>query len=96
MGLKVRDVDDEFKGAPFRDEDSKLLFSYEYTNNYCVRVVDGANIKKALYNELKRLDVELFNNIMVTSLLTEKGQQGKRVVGATGVSVRTGEFYVYN
>jgi len=32
---------------------------------------------------------------MVTSLLTEGGKQGSRVVGATGVNVRTGEFYVF-
>lgn len=96
MGLKVRDLDDEFKGAPFRDEETRLLFSYDYTNNYCIRVVDGANIKVVLYKELQRLGVELCNNTMVTSLLTENGQQGKRVIGATGVSIRTGEFYIYN
>ena len=33
--------------------------------------------------------------IVVTSLLTEGGKQGGRVVGATGVNTRTGEFYVF-
>ena len=33
---------------------------------------------------------------MVTSLLTEGGRQGARVVGATGFSMETGEFYVFN
>jgi len=32
---------------------------------------------------------------MATSLLTEKGQQGARVVGATGFNNRTGEFLVF-
>ena len=32
---------------------------------------------------------------MVTSLLTEKGVQGARVVGATGFNNRTGEFMVF-
>ena len=32
---------------------------------------------------------------MATSLLTEGGRQGARVVGATGVNIRTGEFYVF-
>jgi succinate dehydrogenase/fumarate reductase flavoprotein subunit len=32
---------------------------------------------------------------MVTSLLTEKGVQGARVVGATGLNGRTGEFMIF-
>jgi hypothetical protein len=53
MGLKVRDVDDEFAGAEFRDEKTKLLFAYDYEGKYCVRLNGGANVKVALYNELK-------------------------------------------
>jgi len=34
MGVKVRDVDDVFKGASFRDEESKLLFAYDYDNKF--------------------------------------------------------------
>jgi len=30
MGVKVRDGDDNFVGAPFRDEATKLLFAYDY------------------------------------------------------------------
>ena len=33
-GMKIRDVDDQFVGAPFRDEKSKLLFAYDYDNPY--------------------------------------------------------------
>jgi hypothetical protein len=33
---------------------------------------------------------------MITSLLTEDGRRGARVVGATGVSMETGEFYMFN
>ena len=94
MGMKIRDVDDEFVGAPFRDEETKLLFAYNYDNPNCIRVM-GANVKTYLYDELKRLGVELWEHIMATSLLTEGGKQGGRVVGATGVNVRTGEFYVF-
>jgi succinate dehydrogenase/fumarate reductase flavoprotein subunit len=32
---------------------------------------------------------------MTTSLLSEGGRQGASVVGATGVNIRTGEFYVF-
>jgi succinate dehydrogenase/fumarate reductase flavoprotein subunit len=95
MGIKVRDVDDEFAGAEFRDENTKLMFAYDYENKICIRVNGGARIKVALYNELKRLGVQIFDRIMVTNLLTESGRQGSRVIGAMGVSIRTGEFYIF-
>lgn len=96
MGLKVRDVDDEFAGAEFRDEKTKLMFAYDYENRYCIRLNGGANVKVALYKELKRLGVRIFDRIMVTSLLTESGKQGAPVIGAIGLNVRTGELYIFN
>ena len=96
MGIKVRDVDDEFVGAEFRDKKTKLMFAYDYVNRTCIRVNGGAHIKVALYNELKRLGVQIYDRIMVTGLLNEGGKQGGRVVGAMGVNVRTGEFYIFN
>jgi len=95
MGVQFRDVDDEFKGAPFRDEETKIMFAFDYENKILIRVRGGANIKPALYHELKRLGVELYERVMATSLLTEGGKPGARVVGATGVNIRTGEFYVF-
>jgi succinate dehydrogenase/fumarate reductase flavoprotein subunit len=95
MGVKVRDVDDEFAGAEFRDDATKLMFAYDYENRHCIRVSGGANIKPALYAELKRLKVDIHDYVMATKLLTEGGEQGARVIGATGVSVRTGEFYIF-
>lgn len=94
MGVKVRDVDDQFSGAPFRDEKTKLLFAYDYDNKFTVRV-QAAKVKPALYNECKRLGVKIFDRIIVTSLLTEGGKPGGRVVGAAGVNTRTGEFYTF-
>ena len=95
MGVKVRDVDDEFKGAEFRDEATKLLFAYDYDNRFTIRVNGGADIKVALYKEAKRLGVRFFDRVMATSLLTEGGQPGGRVIGATGLHTRTGEFYLF-
>lgn len=95
MGLKVRDADDEFAGAEFRDEKTKLLFAYDYENRYCIRVNGGADVKVALYNELRRLGVRIFDRIMATALLTEGGRQGARLAGALGVNTRTGEFYIF-
>jgi len=94
MGVQIRDVKDEFKGADFRDEETKLMFAYDYKNRHVLRVW-GYNIKPCLYNEMKQLGVGIFNRVVVTSLLTEGGKQGARVVGATGVNTRTGEFYVF-
>ena len=94
-GVKVRDVDDEFEGAEFRDEKTKLTFAYDYDARHCIRVVGGAGIKVACYEEMKRQGVQMHDFVMATSLLTEGGKQGGRVVGATGVGVRTGEFYIF-
>jgi succinate dehydrogenase/fumarate reductase flavoprotein subunit len=94
-GVKVRDVHDEFEGAEFRDEETKLTFAYDYDACHCIRVVGGAGIKVAYYNEMKRLGVQMHDFVTVTSLLTQGGEQGARVIGATGVSVRTGEFYIF-
>lgn len=93
MGAKVRDTEDEFKGAEFRDEDTKLLFAYDYTNRHTIRVW-GSTFKPALYKECKRLGVEVHDRVMATSLLTEGGKHGARVIGATGLNVRTGEFVI--
>jgi aspartate oxidase len=94
MGMQIRDTQDEFAGADFRDEATKLLFAYDYENNHCIRIW-GTGLKPALYRECKRLGVELYERTMVTSLLTEGGEQDARVVGATGVHTRTGEFFIF-
>ena len=94
MGVRIRDVEDEFKGADFRDDKTKLMFAYDYENRLHLRVW-GYNIKPSLYKEMKQLGVEIHDRVMVTSLLTEGGRQGARVIGATGLNVRTGEFHVF-
>ena len=93
MGVQIRDEDDEFKGSIFRDEETKLLFAYDLENKHCLRVY-GYNIKPAVDKEAKRLGVKVFDRTCVTSLLTEGGKQGARVIGATGLNDRTGEFLI--
>ncbi len=94
MGMQIRDVDDAFKGAAFRDEETKLMFAYDYEGRHSIRVY-GFDVKPRLHKEMKRLGVEIHDRVMVTSLLTEGGRQGNRVTGATGINVRTGAFYVF-
>jgi len=94
MGGQIRDMDDRFVGADFRDDKTKLLYAYDYENRTTIRVW-GATFKPALHQELKRLGVKLYERCQATSLLTEGGKQGTRVVGATGLNVRTGKFVIF-
>ena len=95
MGGKIRDTENEFVGAEFRDETTKLLFAYDYQNKFTLRVW-GTTFKAALYKECKRLGVTIFDRTMATSLLTEAGRQGGRVLGATAIHARTGKFFVFH
>jgi len=94
FGAKIRDNEDEFEGAPFRDEKTKILYAYNYDVKHTIRVW-GQTFRQALYAELVRLRVPLYGRILITSLLTERGKAEARVVGAAGVHTRTGEFYVF-
>ncbi len=91
MGGKVRDTDDEFAGAEFRDEKTKFLFAYDYVNRFTLRVW-GTTFKPVLFRECKRLGVSIFDRTMATCLLTEGSRQAARIVGAVGVNGRTGEL----
>ncbi len=62
-------------------------------NNMVIRIW-GSTFKPALKKECKRLGVTILDRVMATSLLNENGVQGARVVGATGLNVRTGEFVI--
>jgi succinate dehydrogenase/fumarate reductase flavoprotein subunit len=95
MGGKIRDTEDEFQGADFRDESSKLLFAYDYKNKFTLRIW-GTTFKPAMAKELKRLGVKVINRVMVTSLLTKDGLNGAECIGATGIHTRTGKFYVFS
>ena len=94
LGMQVRDVEDKFVGAPFRDEASKFLFAYDYGTRNCMRVW-GTTMKPALYKELNRQKIPLYERTMATMLLTEGGRVGGRVIGCTALNVRTGAFYVF-
>lgn len=94
MGGKIRDTEDEFKGAAFRDDETKLLFAYDYENKFTVRMW-GTTFKPAMYEEMKRLGVKIYDRTMVTSLLTQDGRMGGRVIGAAGMNTRTGKFLIF-
>ncbi|HEX7474597.1 MAG TPA: FAD-dependent oxidoreductase [Dehalococcoidales bacterium] len=64
-----------------------------HRNNVVVRIW-GSTFKPAIKKECKRLGVKVYDRIMGTSLLNENGVPGSRVVGATGLNCRTGEFMI--
>lgn len=95
MGLPIRDMDDEFEGAPFRDERTKLLYAYNYDAKSVVRLRGGALLKPTLAAEVRRLGIDVFEYTMALRLLNEGGKPGNRVAGAAAMSVRTGEFLIF-
>lgn len=94
MGAKIRDTDDDFVGAEFRDEKTKILYAYDYKNRFTLRVW-GTTFKQALYKRCRRLGVRIFDRTMAAGLLTENGRLGGRVVGGVAVGTRTGEVLVF-
>jgi succinate dehydrogenase/fumarate reductase flavoprotein subunit len=95
FGGKIRDTEDEFAGAEFRDEKTKLMFAYDYKNKFTIRVW-GSTFKPALYKELKRLGVKIYERTEATGLLVSTDGSGKRSgAGAMGMDVRTGKFCVF-
>jgi succinate dehydrogenase/fumarate reductase flavoprotein subunit len=90
-GASIRDDKDEFVGAEFRDDETKLMFAYDYDGRHTLRI-PGYTYKKTLAKEMKRLGVTFCERVMITSLLTEDGRKGTRVIGACGFNVLTGEF----
>lgn len=94
FGGKIRDIDDEFKGAEFRDEETKLMFAYDYENKFTLRVW-GSTFKPALYKELNKLGVKIYDRTEATALLTTIENGKTRGVGACGMNVRTGKFHVF-
>ncbi|MBS6643324.1 MAG: FAD-dependent oxidoreductase [Clostridiaceae bacterium] len=94
FGGKIRDTEDEFKGAEFRDDETKLMFAYDYKNRFTLRVW-GSTFKPALYKELLRLGVKVYDRTEATGLLTAVTDGKKRGTGAMGMNVRTGKFMVF-
>ena len=70
------------------------MFAYDYDGKHTLRV-PGIHFKQAMHRGMRSLGVQLFEHVMVTSLLTEGGRKGGRVIGATGINVTTGAFYVF-
>ncbi len=93
FGGKIRDTEDEFKGAAFRDDETKLMFAYDYRNRFTLRVW-GSTFKPALVKEMKRLGVKILDRTEATALLVS--EIDGRGAGAVGMNVHTGQLVVVN
>lgn len=95
FGGKIRDTDDEFAGAEFRDDETKLMFAYDYKNKFTIRVW-GSTFKPALAKELRRLGVKVKEYTEATALLTAQGADGRKCgAGAVGMNVHTGKLCIF-
>ncbi|MDO4633637.1 MAG: FAD-dependent oxidoreductase [Eubacteriales bacterium] len=93
FGGKIRDTEDEFMGAEFRDDETKLMFAYDYENKFTLRVW-GSTFKPALAKELKRLGVTVLNRTEATALLVNRDGETLVGAGAMGMNVHTGKFII--
>ncbi len=73
------------------EDDKRYRIVPQFQSEWDTLNYDGRDIKKRLTEQCEKRDVEIFNRVAGTGLLTEDG----RVVGATGVHMRTGEFHVF-
>jgi succinate dehydrogenase/fumarate reductase flavoprotein subunit len=94
MGGKIRDYDGEYRGCMGYDEKSKFMIYRGYSPLMEV-IVWGTTFKPALKKECERLGVKIHDRVMATSLLSDGGVQGARVIGAMGINNRTGEFMIF-
>lgn len=107
FGGKIRDTENAFRGADFRDEETGFLFAYDYKNRFTFRVW-GSTFKPALVREMRRLGVRIIDRTEATALLTEHMDAGGsggtgtdcasgllRGAGAIGMNVHTGKITVF-
>ena len=103
LGVEGRYDDTKFMFSPRYSVDGRLAPADgwgapgynppDQRKNTVIRVW-GTTFKPALKKECQKLGVIILDRTMATSVLNEGGKQGGRVVGATGINVRTGEFVI--
>ena len=96
MGMPIYDEDGDFDGCPTKDEATGVLRAFDYGKVSTVKLRGGQYMKPVIYNEMRNLGVDIYERVMMTCLLTKDGRQGSPVVGAIGVSLETGEAFVFH
>ena len=95
MGMVMRDYQDEFKGARFRNDEFKLMYAYDYKHRTSLRLYGGNDMKPTLAKEVDRLGITRVERVMGTRLFYSDEGGKRRVTGAMGVHMHTGECYVF-
>ena len=90
-GGKIRDTEDEFKGAAFRDEKTKLLYAYDYESRYTLRVF-GTTFRPAIIQQMKKLGVRIFERTEATTLLTNNNTAS----GVLGFDTRSARITIFH
>jgi succinate dehydrogenase/fumarate reductase flavoprotein subunit len=87
-GIRIRQENGEFK----MDSASDIIPDAPIT----AYPPEGQTMKPKLAKQVTNRKVRILERTMVTSLLTEDGETGTRIIGATGLNTRTNEFVVIN
>jgi succinate dehydrogenase/fumarate reductase flavoprotein subunit len=91
----ARVLDLERMGVKFRYEDSKTPGGFRLVHQFhslpTSLNLEGADIKRKLDAQLRRLGVRTLNRVMITDLVTEGG----RIAGAVGLGTRDGEVRLF-
>ena len=93
-GAKIRDTGDDFAGAAFRDDKTKLLYAYDYTNRYTLRVW-GTGFKPVLVRRMRALGVRIFDRTEAAALLIHTKAGTRQGCGALGMNTRTGKVTIF-
>ena len=81
----------EKMGVPMRWDDGKfMVIDVAFHGGWPVLHVHWQNVKPIMAKAVKKMGVNVLDRTMVVDLLTNKG----RVVGATAINSRTGEFII--
>lgn len=96
IGLPIEADLDDLAGAETVDPKTKLYKAYDYRDLVAVKLRGGQYLKPVLYQEMKKQSVRFFERVMVNRLYTEDGRPGAPICGASGISLETGEMFVFH
>ena len=96
IGLPIEADLDDLKGAVTIDKKTNLYKAYNYKDLIAAKLRGGQYLKPVLFQEMKKQGVQFFERVMVNHLFTEGDQPGAPVTGASGISLETGEMFVFH
>ena len=96
IGLPIEADLDDLKGSECIDPKTGLYKAYDYRELIAVKLRGGQYLKPVLYQEMKKQKVQFFERVMVNHLYTDGGRAGAPVTGASGISLETGEMFVFH